>query len=123
MAGRSASASWSSGNRSSVTLIMQTRFPNQGRARTRLCRSAARAPGPPRCPRRARGQAPGRGPWGPHSAPLVRTLARVLLAAGVRTALQADALAAAGGVENAGRRGDARAGLAVGFGDDLVAHD
>src|SRR5205085_1374978 len=55
---------------------------------------------------------------------LVRALAGVLLAARVRAALQAGLLAGALALDGEaflrGRRGGA---LAVGFGDDLVAHD
>src|SRR3989344_4816625 len=57
------------------------------------------------------------------SAALLGALARVLLAAGCHTAFQAHALATAGrgqGVAGDGRR--AGGGLAVCFGDDLVAH-
>src|SRR5215468_11574549 len=96
-AGRSASSAWSSGSRSSVILSMG-----------------------PEC------KTP---PWGggsrggEGSTALARTLARVLLAAGVGTALEADLLAAAGGERDALGGGGTGGGLAVRFGDDLVAHD
>src|SRR4051812_35017636 len=57
------------------------------------------------------------------SAALVRTLARVLLAAGVGTTLQAHLLAVAAGEGDALGRDGLRGSFAIRFGDDLVAHE
>src|SRR5437763_10898323 len=98
-AGRSASSGWSSGSGSSVILSMGAGL------------NAKRRPGAAACVQRA------------GSAALARTLARIFLAAGVRAALQADLLAVPGGVGAAAWRRGLGGGLAVRFGDDLVAHE
>eukprot|EP01137_Pigoraptor_chileana_P005508 Opistho-2@48677 len=62
-------------------------------------------------------------PPAPASAALARALARVLLAAGVRAALQADLLATAGGEGHASGSCRAGSGAASRFGDQFVAHE